>query len=100
MQPGQSLEENTLALILSTRFNSKLNSKVDLEGFYLATLGDESTGNYSHHSMFTVKTELLDEFYLDVSFAWDRTRQPVENAEGITPEQDDLKLLVGLRYDY
>ncbi|MDX2506331.1 MAG: DUF481 domain-containing protein [Gammaproteobacteria bacterium] len=100
VQPGQPSEDNTFTLILSTRFNSKLNSKVDLEGFYLATLGDESTGNYSHHSMFTVKTELLDEFYLDVSFAWDRTRQPVENAEGITPEQDDFKLLVGLRYDY
>jgi hypothetical protein len=100
VQPGQSLEENTLALILSTRFNSRLNSKVNLEGFYTATLGDESTGNYTHHSMFTVKTELKDELYLDLSFAWDRTRQPVENADGLVPEQDDFKILVGIRYDY
>jgi hypothetical protein len=100
VQPGQPLDDRTFTLVLSTRFTSKLNSKVDLEGFYIAILGDESTGNYSHHSMFTVKTELLDAFYLDVSFAWDRTRQPVANAEGIVPEQDDLKLLVGLRYDY
>jgi long-subunit fatty acid transport protein len=50
--------------------------------------------------MFTVKTELQDELYLDVSFAWDRTRRPVENADGIVPEQDDFKILVGLRYDY
>ena len=33
VQPGQSAEENTLTLILSTRFNSRLNSKVNLEGF-------------------------------------------------------------------
>ncbi|MDB4575741.1 DUF481 domain-containing protein [bacterium] len=100
VQPGQSPEKNTLTLVLSTRFNSKLNSKVDLEGFYIATLGDSSIGNYTHHSMFTVKTELYDEFYLDVSFAWDRTRRPVENADGVVPEQDDFKILVGLRYDY
>jgi hypothetical protein len=100
VQPGQSPEKNTLTLVLSTRFNSKLNSKVDLEGFYIATLGDSSIGNYTHHSMFTVKTELQDELYLDVSFAWDRTRRPVENADGIVPEQDDFKILVGLRYDY
>ena len=100
VQPGQAPEENTLTLILSTRFNSRLNSIVNLEGFYIATLGDNSTGNYTHHSMFTVKTELKDELYLDVSFAWDRTRQPVENADGVVPEQDDFKILVGLRYDY
>jgi hypothetical protein len=100
VQPGQSAEENTLTLILSTRFNSRLNSKVNLEGFYIATLGDDSIGNYTHHSMFTVKTELKDELYLDVSLAWDRTSQPVENADGVIPEQDDFKLLVGLRYDY
>ena len=100
VQPGQASDDSTFTFILSTRFESRLNSRVNLEGFYIATLGDESTGNYSHHSMFTVKTELLDEFYLDVSFAWDRTRRPVENADGVTPEQDDLKLLVGLRYDY
>ena len=100
VQPGQSAEDRTFTIVLSTRFNSRLNSKVDLEGFYIGTLGDEATGNYSHHSMFTVKTELKDELYLDVSFAWDRTRQPVTNAEGIVPEQDDFKLLVGLRFDY
>ena len=100
VQPGQETDDNTFTFIVSTRYESRLNSRVNLEGFYIATLGDESTGNYSHHSMFTVKTELLDEFYLDVSFAWDRTRRPVENAEGVTPEQDDFKLLVGLRYDY
>jgi hypothetical protein len=100
VQPGQAPEENTLTLFLTTRFNSRLNSMVNLEGFFTATLGDESTGNYTHHSMFTVKTELKDELYLDLSFAWDRTRQPVENADGIIPEQDDFKILVGLRYDY
>lgn len=100
VQPGQSTEKNTLTIVLSTRFNSKLNSRVDLEGFYIATLGDSSIGNYTHHSMFTVKTELQDELYLDVSFAWDRTRRPVENADGVVPEQDDFKILVGLRYDY
>lgn len=99
VQPDQSLKDSTFTLVLSTKFDFELNSKVDLEGSYTATLGDEATGNYSHHSIFTVETELTDDLDLDVSLVWDRTRQPVAEANGDIPEQDDFRFLVGLGYD-
>lgn len=99
VQPDQAQKDSTFTLVLSTKFDFELNSKVDLEGSYAATLGDEATGNYSHHSIFTVETELTDDLDLDTSLVWDRTRQPVAEANGDIPEQDDFRFLVGLGYD-
>lgn len=99
VQPDQSLKDSSFTLILSTKFDFELNSKVDLEGSYTATLGDDATGDYSHHSIVTVETELTDDLDLDTSLVWDRTREPVEDANGVTPEQDDFRILIGLGYD-
>ena len=99
VQPGQASEDKALTLILGTKFDIELNSMVDLEGSYKMTLGGETTGNYSHHSIFTVETELTDKLDFDVSLVWDRVRSPVADENNITPEQDDLRFLIGLGYD-
>ena len=99
VQPDQSPEDNALILILSTKFDIKLNSKVDLEGTYRAALGDEAIGNYTHHSILTVETEITDKLDFDVSIVWDRVRSPVPDKNSVTPEQDDFRLMIGLGYD-
>ncbi|MDX2503147.1 MAG: DUF481 domain-containing protein [Gammaproteobacteria bacterium] len=99
VQPDQSPEDNALTLILSTKFDTELNDKVDLNGTYSATLGDEATGNYSHHSILTVETEITDKLDFDVSLVWDRVRSPVPDENNVTPEQDDLRLMIGLGYE-
>ncbi|RKZ63118.1 MAG: hypothetical protein DRQ44_10355 [Gammaproteobacteria bacterium] len=99
VQPDQSPEDNALTLILSTKFDTELNDKVDLNGTYSATLGDETTGNYSHHSILTVETEITDKLDFDVSLVWDRVKSPVPDENNVTPEQDDFRLMIGLGYD-
>ena len=94
-----SVKDSAFTLILSTRFDTELNSKVDLEGSYTATLGDDKTGNYAHHSIFTIETELTDSLDFDVSIVWDRIKAPVADENDVTPEQDDFRFLIGLGYD-
>ena len=99
VQPDQPSQDNAITLILSTNFDTELNSKVDLKGSYSATLGDESIGNYSHHSILTVETEITGKLDFDVSLVWDRVRSPVPDENNVTPEQDDFRLMIGLGYD-
>ena len=98
VQEGSN-KDSAVTLILSTKFDNELNSKVDLEGLYTLTLGDEKTGNYTHHSVFTVETELTRKLDLDVSIVWDRVRSPVADENNVVPEQDDFRFLIGLGYD-
>ena len=99
VQPDQSPEDSAITLILSTKFDTELNSKVDLKGTYRATLGDEAIGNYSHHSILTVETDITGKLDFDVSLVWDRVRSPVPDENNVTPEQDDFRLMIGLGYD-
>ena len=86
-------------MALGTNFETELNSKVDLEGLYSITLGDQETGNYSHHSLLTVETELTDKLDFDVTAVWDHVRSPVTGEDNITPENDDFRIMIGLGYD-
>ena len=99
VQPGDPQKDASFVLIFNTNFDTKLNSKVDIEGLYTATLGDNNTGNYTHHSIVTVETELTDKLDLDVSFVWDHIRSPVADQNNELPENDDFRILIGLGYD-
>jgi len=97
--PGVDQVDSTLTMSLGTNFETELNSRVDLEGLYNVTLGDEETGNYSHHSLLTIETEITDKLDFDVTAVWDRVRSPVADQDGNTPQQDDFGILIGLGYD-
>ena len=84
---------------MSTKFNTEMNSKVDLQGAYSVTLGDEKSGGYTHHSILTVETEITRRLDFDVTGVWDRVNSPVQAADKSIPEQDDFRILIGLGYD-
>ena len=98
VQPGVDQIDGALTLVLGTNFDTKLNPKVDLEGLYSISLGDEETGNYSHHSLLTIETELTDKLDFDVTAVWDHVRSPVTGSDGNTPDQDDFRIMIGLGY--
>jgi len=91
--------DNTLTLALNTNFETEVNSKVDIEGTYSPKLGDSSTGNYMHHSILTVETEITKRFDFDVSFVWDFVRDPVPDENGVIPYRSDFRIMVGIGYD-
>lgn len=99
VQPGQAPKDSTATLILTTKFDTELNSKVDLEGTYSVTLGDSKTGGYNHRSILTIETELTDKLDFDVTGVWDRIKSPVQDQDGNIPERDDFRILIGLGYD-
>jgi len=99
VQAGQSTKDITATLILTTKFDTELNSKVDLEGSYRLTLGDSKTGGYTHHAILTIETELTGKLDFDVTGVWDRVKSPIEDQDGFIPEQDDFRILIGLGYD-
>ncbi len=97
--PGVDEIDSTATLMLGTTFNAELNSKIDLEGLYNLTLGDDETGGYTHHALLTIETELTGKLNFDVTTVWDRVRNPVPDQEGNTPESNDFRIMIGLGYN-
>lgn len=99
VKAGDDTKDATVTLILGTKFETELNSNVDMQGNYSVTLGDEKTGGYTHHSILTIETEITDKLDFDVSGVWDRVKDPVPGEDGRVPDQNDFRVMIGLGYD-
>jgi hypothetical protein len=66
---------------------------------YNFSIVNEESGTYTHHAIATFETEVTSVLDFDVSFIWDRTRDPQVRADGSVPKQDDYKMLLTLGVD-
>jgi putative salt-induced outer membrane protein YdiY len=100
VEPGESESETTPALWLGTDYDHALNSKMDLILGYSTVIGNQDSGGYTHHAIATLETELLSWLDFDTSFIWDRVQNPTADSDGVVPEKDDFRFIIGLGLDY
>lgn len=98
--PGENEKESTLALVISTDYDTELTKNLDFLFNYSTTWGDEASGGYTHHLVTTFESEIIGSLDLDVSLIWDRISNPTLAEDGTVPSEDDYRLTVGIGYDY
>ena len=92
--------EGSFGLTLGTDFTFELTSDIDYDASYSLQLVDEASGGNIHHFQTGIKIDITNDFDLDLTFYADRTENPPPDSEGNVPEKTDLRLVVGLTYDF
>jgi putative salt-induced outer membrane protein YdiY len=100
VQAGEASSESTPAFVAGTHFERELTETVDFDLLYDIQIVNKKSGTYSHHFVAAVETELTDWLDFDVSFVWDRTKDPQPNADGTVPKQDDLYVIISLGIEF
>ena len=100
VQAGEERSETSPAATFGTVFDTELLDWMDYLLDFQFTLLDRASGTYQHHLLTTLSTDLVGSWDLDVSFVWDRTREPQPRADGTVPEKNDFRLLVGVTYEF
>jgi putative salt-induced outer membrane protein YdiY len=100
VEAGENGSESTPALWASTDYEHELNSRMDLLLDYSTVVGNQESGGYTHHAVASLETELLSWLDFDLSFIWDHIQNPTPDEEGITPEKNDYRFIIGLALDY
>jgi hypothetical protein len=100
VEAGKPSSSTSPALSIGTSFDTEINSWMDYLFTFTATFVDEESGSYQHHLLTTLSSDLAGNFDIDISFVWDRTENPPPLVNGDFPEQDDLRLLVSLSYEF
>ncbi len=100
VESGQPSKIRSPALSLGTDFDTELTSWMDYLFSLQMTFLDEESGEYQHHLLTTLSTDLVRNIDFDVSFVWDRTQSPPPDATGAIPEKDDFRLMVGVSFDF
>jgi hypothetical protein len=98
--PGQPDDGRSPAISVGTDFETELTSWMDYLLIFQATLLDEESGQYQHHLLTTLSTDLIGNLDLDISLVWDRTQKPPPREDGSLPERDDYRLMVGLSFEF
>ncbi|NIL93487.1 MAG: DUF481 domain-containing protein [Woeseiaceae bacterium] len=98
--PGQPNGDWSPVGTLGSDLDIEVTSWMDYELLINTTFLEDQAGKYQHHIVSTLSTDLIGGFDLDVAFIWDRTEKPQIDEDGITPEQDDFRLEVSLKYDF
>lgn len=97
---GGSRDEVSAVGTLGSDLTVELTSWIDYELLVNMTFLSDESGLYQHHIVSTLSTDLIGDIDMAVSFIWDRTEKPKERTDGTTPEQDDLRLLISVGYEF
>ena len=100
VEPPQSTSESTLAFVAGTYFERELTKTVDLNSRYEFQILNEESGTYTHHFVVALETELTSWLDFDVSFVWDRIKDPQPEADGTVPKSNDFYLILSLGIDF
>lgn len=100
VEEGQDRNQRSPSSTIGTDFETEITSWMDYLLSFQATFVDEKSGQYQHHLLTTLSTDLIGNIDLDVSLVWDRTARPPADASGETPEKDDFRLLIGIGFDF
>lgn len=99
VQPGDSQQVSTPALVAGTAYVTTLTKTVDFNGSYNFSIVNDESGTYTQHAIATFETALTDILDFDISFIWDRTQNPQARSDGTVPKKDDYQLLLTLGVD-
>lgn len=100
VQAGEDDSRNEGALVLGSEFDWEISRRVDLVLEYQGQFTNSEFGQTIHHSVGKLDIELTQLLDLDVSLVWDRVGDPETNEDGVTPEKDDFRLIIGLGIDF
>jgi hypothetical protein len=100
VQAGENSSPQSLALVLSTRFETELTRRLDFIFEYRGQFTRRDTGNDTHHTVTTLEFDIHKQLKLDLSFIWDRISYPQTESGGTTPTPDDFRLITSLGADF
>jgi len=97
---GESIDEVSPVGTIGSDLIVELTSWIDYELSVNMTFLNEKSGQYQHHIVSTLSTDLVGDVDLDVSFIWERTENPQERIDTTIPEKDDFRLMLSVGYDF
>jgi putative salt-induced outer membrane protein YdiY len=95
-QPGDAMEKGTAALVFGSRFDWDITQRIELIMEYRGQYTSREVGETTHHAVGTLSLELTKRFDLNVSLIWDRISNPKVGLDGVQPQPDDFRLVVGV----
>ncbi|MEJ2515645.1 MAG: DUF481 domain-containing protein [Gammaproteobacteria bacterium] len=100
VEPGEDGTEDSFAAVAGTKFDHELTDWIDVFYDYRFQVTSSRNGKYNHHMTGGLEIELTDQLDLEFSIVWDRIEDPQPDEDGVIPEKDDWRYIVGLGWEF
>jgi len=100
VEEGEDIDNMSPALGAGTKYDTEFTRWLDYLFDFNLQIVDKNSGTYLHHLITTLSSDLVSDLDIDISFVWDRVRDPQLAADGSVPEKDDFQLIVSLGYEF
>lgn len=87
-------------MVASSSLDLELTRRVDLVADYTLRLGVPQVERTTHDLSTVVEIEITRAIDIDISFLWDRSETPVADQDGVVPEKNDFRLVLGIGLEY
>ena len=88
------------ALSLSTLLEYQINSRIDFIFDYQIQFVSEESGTRTHNLTTGFEFEFINDLDIEFLFYLDRIAEPIESSSGITPEENDYRLVLSVGYKF
>jgi len=93
---GQALNSESFALSVANHASWDITDDISLNSDYTLTLPTSSLSNPDQQAIVTLEIDITKYLSISSTLNWTRVGAPQEQADGTTPDQDDISLSVGL----
>jgi hypothetical protein len=100
VEAGANTEVDGWVGRISANADWDITADIEWDMSYSINVPFEDSGFYTSNLISTLSMDLMWNFELDFTFAWDRQNNPQADAEGVTPEKDDYRLTTGIGWDF
>jgi len=99
VEPGEDSSASGAAILGGTDLNWELTEKLDFEFQYTTTIGLDEDMGITQHARTTLSVNVWKDFDFDVSLTWDRVGSAQRTSDGEEPDEDDVRLYVGIGWE-
>ena len=100
VEAGEDDSSETTTAVIQTKLESDLTSDIELGASYGVDISLEEVENTDHEARLSLSFEFVWDLDFDVNFVWKYVGNPAADSSGDTPEQNDLRIELGLTWEF
>ncbi len=97
---GDEQATSRAAAVLGSRLAWEVTSDIDFSIDYRITSPFDEPAAWNHNLTTVLSIDLIDDFDLDIRFVWDRVNRPTADDNGVIPQPDDFRTVIGVAYSF
>ena len=98
--PGADDDESGAGFALAMYYDQKISERLDFNVDYIAFVSAENSDDATHELKTVLSFELISDFDLDFTLTIDRNENPQRGNDGVLPDRDDVRFLIGVSWDF